>query len=108
MRDRSQRTIDQILTTFGHLKQEIAVLEALVQQVIITEMELDQEDFVEATVLQEDEILFDGIEVVESARERAKTKKEKLLEGRVRAREWAKSLLDERKKASKEESIRRR
>jgi hypothetical protein len=108
MRDRSQRTIDQILTTIGCLKQEIAVLEALVQQVIITEAELDQEDFVEATVLQEDEILVNDTEVVEGARERVKTRKEKLLKGRVRAREWEKSLLDESKKANKEGAIRRR
>jgi len=101
MRDRSQGTIDQILTTIGRLKQEITVLEVLVQQVITEEEEINQGDLVEATALQEDEILVDATEVVEDERKGAKTKKEKLVEGRARAREWARSLLEEERKASK-------
>jgi hypothetical protein len=62
--------------------------------VIIEEEELDQEILVDATVLQEGEILVDATEVIEDTKKKVKTHMEKLLEGKARAREWAKSLSD--------------
>jgi hypothetical protein len=95
------RTIAYIFATIENLERELAFLKALVQQ-SISEDEVTQDSILaDAEYLldeTEQDILVEA-EVIEDTKPPARpTKKERRLEGRQRAKEWAKTLPSNQKR----------
>ena len=91
--------ITEIFESIERIEREIVSLKELVQQAV-SEGTVDTEIFVDAAFIDEtgDEVFVDA-QVLEDSKPIAKsTKQETILEARCRAREWAESESEKKKK----------